>query len=394
MWYFSAAKIFMNIIEGKKKYIYILSRLCHVIGPNITSMNFSRDAIFLLRKIFLRPIINLYPPPVVSRPRPNAMDSWMIFQLTLSEVMTLGWQATRRCILCTLATRLFHHPHIPTKIPHKIITRPAQLALNTPPIANRAFRNTAARSCWVPRAAKAASSGTTRFAATAVARRVAIFRTRIPRSITRIRWITCSGPCRPCTTSTRPWTAPLNWDIRKISCTILALLSTVRSRVSDRLVRSRRSKLEIRLSNNDESSSITCAISLWGRFTPIRDWPLIRVENRASSTGRRLDRNETADPCLCTRVTSERRRTLRRYFFFCTRSLVSLETTCVSMMTLLFEHDRQMKLPAKVPTGLLLSYSEKSYENCIAYIRTSIHCRVYNDKTCGTCNIIIPILAK
>lgn len=51
-----------------------------------------------------------------------------IFQLTLWEVMTLGWQATRRCILCTLATRLFHHLPTLTKIPLKI-TPQAQLAL-------------------------------------------------------------------------------------------------------------------------------------------------------------------------------------------------------------------------------------------------------------------------
>lgn len=114
---------------------------------------------------------------------PNAMDSWLTFQLTLSEVMTLGWRAIRRCILCTLATRHFHHPPTPTKIVPLKITRPAQLAHTSPSVASRAYRNVAARSCWVvaavPRAAKVPAPGTTRTRSvvTAVNRPVAISRT-------------------------------------------------------------------------------------------------------------------------------------------------------------------------------------------------------------------------
>lgn len=233
------------------------------------------------------------------------MDSWMIFQLTLLEVMTLGWQATRRCILCTLATRLFHHPLILTKILLKMITRPAQLVLINllVAVANRAFQNAVAKSCWVavPRVSEATFSAleTTRPAVTTVA----ILRTWITRLIIQIPWIIYSDPCRPCTTSTTRWIVLLSWDIRRTDCIIRIRRSIAQLRVPS-LVRFRSSKLRIPVGL--ESSPITFASTVWDRFTPIQDWMLINLKQRASTTCRRLKRNETADLCPCTRIIFER----------------------------------------------------------------------------------------
>lgn len=166
---------------------------CENIGNNIFKVICRASSI----DHYLSPV-----PP--QRTSSNVMDSWIIFQLTLLEVMTLGWLATRRCILCTLATRLFHHPPTPIKIPLRVIIRPIQLVLINLPTAIRASRNVAARDFWIPHVAKATSlvSEMTRFTVPTVTRPVAIFRMWTTRSTIRIRWTTCSDPCRPRTTST------------------------------------------------------------------------------------------------------------------------------------------------------------------------------------------------
>lgn len=51
-----------------------------------------------------------------------------ILQLTLSEVVTSVLLATHRCIQCTLATQLYHHPHFHNLIKTTKVIRVAQTA--------------------------------------------------------------------------------------------------------------------------------------------------------------------------------------------------------------------------------------------------------------------------
>lgn len=218
--------------------------------------------------------------------------------------MTLGWQATRRCILCTLATRLFHHLPTLKKIPLKI-TPQAQLVLISPFVTITTASQRIPRNCSIARYEVRTVSKTTRSERIEATSRIAIRSRSIIRTIIRILWTICKDRS-PRTTSTIRWTVPLNWDIKRAKCIIRNRRrrpGTVRSH--RRGSNHDRALSKAKLRTSPECSPITSANNRWDRFTLIPDWQT-RVNRTRTNKRYRTGLNVIADLCPCTPVIFKR----------------------------------------------------------------------------------------